>query len=281
MTGELVDNAYGKAQIRLVAVRRGAQRHGLADLTIDVRFTGDYEAAYRDGDNARVYPTDSMKNSAYALARRHGVGEIERFAARLAEHYFARPTPPADVEVTIRERPWSRIEIEGRPHGHAFVAGGSERRLARVKRDGAGEVCEAGLEELVVLKTTGSAFAGFPRDELTTLGETDDRILATAIDATWRYGEPLERYDVARAAARRALLTTFAEHASLSVQHTLHALGVAVLDGVPEIDEIHLRLPNRHHWLVDLAPFGLDNANEIFVATSEPFGVIEGTLRRT
>jgi urate oxidase len=280
MAAELTSNAYGKSQVRLVAVRRGAQRHELADLTVDVRFTGDYESAYRDGDNANVYPTDSMKNSVYALARRHGVGEIERFAASLAEHYLSRPTPPAGVEVTIRERPWSRIEIEGRPHGHAFVAGGGERRVARATRDAGGERCEAGVEGLVVLRTTGSAFAGFPRDEYTTLAETDDRILATAIDATWRYGEPLERYDVAYAAARRTLLATFAEHASLSVQHTLHALGEAVLDGVPEIAAIHLRLPNLHHWRVDLAPFALDNPDQIYVATSEPFGVIEGTLRR-
>ena len=280
MGARLTSNAYGKSQVRLVAVQRGADRHELADLVVDVRFTGDYETAYRDGDNARVYPTDSMKNSVYALAREHGVGEIERFASRLAAHFLARPTPPAGVEVTIRERPWSRIAIDGRPHRHAFVAGGGERRLARVVEDAAGERHEAGVEELVVLKTTGSAFVGFPRDGYTTLDEADDRILATAIDATWRYAAPLERYDVAFAAARRLLLTTFAEHASLSVQHTLHALGEAVLDGVPEIDEIRLRLPNRHHWRVDLEPFGLDNPNLVFVATSEPFGVIEGTLRR-
>jgi len=279
MTIELAENRYGKSAVRLVTVARGADRHDLADLTVEIVFRGDYEAAYRDGDNSAVYPTDSMKNSVYALAR-DGVAPIDRFALRLAEPYLSRPTPPESVEVTVRERPWSRIEVEGRPHRHAFVAGGGERRVARVTARPGEARHAAGIDDLTVLKTTGSAFAGFPRDRYTTLAETDDRIFATAVEALWRYAAPPERPDVVFAAARRLLLESFAEHESRSVQHTLHAMGESVLESIPEIDEIRLRMPNKHHWRVDLEPFGLDNPNLVYVATAAPYGLIEGTLRR-
>jgi urate oxidase len=279
----LIDHRYGKSAVRLVAVARGGDRHELADLTVDVRFTGDYEAAHRDGDNARVYPTDSMKNSVYLVARREGVGEIETFAQALARHFLARRPAPAGVEVTIGARPWNRIEIGGRPHPHAFVAGASERRTARVEADAAGERVAAGVEELVLLKTTGSGFAGFPRDETTTLAETDERILATAVEADWRYSAgaaDAASWGTLWRSVRRALVETFAEQDSRSVQHTLHALGERVLDDVAEVEQIRLRLPNRHHLRIDLEPFGLDNPNLVFVATAEPYGVIEATLGR-
>jgi len=279
MTIELAENRYGKSAVRLVSVARGADRHDLADLTVEIAFQVNYEAAYRDGDNAAVYPTDSMKNSVYALAR-EGVASIDRFALKLAEHYLSRPTSPTSVEVTVRERPWRRIEVEGRPHRHAFVAGGGERRVARVEARAGAARHAAGIDDLTVLKTTGSAFAGFPRDSYTTLAETDDRIFATAVEALWSYSALPERPDVVFAAARRLLLESFAEHESRSVQHTLHAMGESVLESIPEIDEIRLRMPNKHHWRVDLEPFGLDNPNLVFVAVAEPFGLIEGTLRR-
>jgi urate oxidase len=143
-----------------------------------------------------------------------------------------------------------------------------------------GERVEAGLADLDVLKTTGSAFAGFPRDAYTTLAETGDRILATAIEARWTYTGAAHDWEASWAAARRLLCEVFAEHDSRSVQHTLYAMGERVLAGLPAVEEIHLRLPNRHHLLADLAPFGLDNPNLVFVATSEPYGLIEATLRR-
>jgi urate oxidase len=284
----LADNRYGKAEVRLVVVARGtaeAPRHELRDLTVDVRLRGDFEAAHRAGDNARVYPTDSMKNSVYLLARRHGVEEIEEFGLRLARHLLGRATTPAQVEVSIAERPWSRIEAGGRPHPHAFVAGGGERRLARVEADAAGERVEAGIADLLVLKTTGSAFTGFPRDETTTLAETEDRILATAVEARWSYSRGDSGAEIDWGGqwreARRTLLETFATHdESRSVQHTLWAMGERVLERLDAVERISLVLPNRHHLRVDLAPFGLDNPNLVFVAPSEPYGVIEATLER-
>ena len=280
MTIRLAANRYGKSSVRLVTVARGAERHELKDLTVDVAFSGDFETAHRDGDNAAVYPTDSMKNSVYALARRRGVGEIEEFALELARHFRTREPAPAAVEVSVAERLWSRIDCDGRPHAHAFVAGGQERRTARVAADADGERVDAGLADLLVLKTTGSAFAGFPRDAYTTLAETDDRILATSIEARWTYAAANLDWGAAWSTVRRLLCETFAGHDSRSVQHTLWAMGERVLSGVAEIVEIRLRLPNRHHLLADLAPFGLDNPNLVFVATGEPYGLIEATLRR-
>lgn len=280
MSVRLTESHYGKARVRLVAVERGAERHELADWTVDIRFGGDYERAHREGDNAGVYPTDSMKNSVYALARDHAAEGPERFALRLACHFLTRPARPAAVEIAIEARPWRRIEVGGAPHPHAFVAGSEERRLTRVAADGEQESIESGVRDLVVLKTTGSAFAGFPRDEYTTLAETGDRILATAIEAVWRYDRAPRDFDAAHERARRGLLETFAGHESRSVQHTLYAMGERVLEELPEAGEIRLRLPNRHHWRADLAPFGRDNPNLVFVATAEPYGLIEGTLSR-
>ena len=283
MPATLSENRYGKAAVRLVAVDRSAPGgHALKDLTVSIALRGDFEAAHRDGDNALVYPTDSMKNSVYILARRHGVGEIESFAGLLADHLLARATAPDEVEIEILERPWARIEEGGRPHPYAFVEAGTERRAARLvaKRDGARELA-AGVDDLLVLKTTDSAFAGFPRDETTTLPETGDRIFATAIEARWRYARPPADFGAAFRAGRRALLETFAAHQSLSVQHTLFAMGERLLAEVAEVDEVRLRLPNRHHLLANLAPFGLDNPNLVFVATSEPFGDIRGVIQRS
>lgn len=277
----LADSRYGKSTVRLVAVDRSGDTHRLKDLTVEIAFRGDYEAAHVAGDNRHVYPTDSMKNSVYILARKHGVGEIEEFAARLARHYLSRPTPPRRVEIEIQEHPWNRLEVAGEAHPHAFSSGGAERRIARCELDQEGrESFAAGIEGLMVLKTTGSGFESFPRDECTTLPETADRIFATVIEASWRYVARPRDFGAAHAVVRQHLLEAFALHDSRSVQHTLFAMGERVLAHVPEIDEIELRLPNRHHLLANLQPFGLDNPNLVFVATSEPFGDIRGVVRR-
>jgi urate oxidase len=164
-------------------------------------------------------------------------------------------------------------------HDHAFVRQGCENRTAQVRCDRQEAQIRAGIAGLLVLKTAGSAFAGFMRDGFTTLKETRDRVLATSLTATWRY-DAGTAYGPAWHAVRRTLLETFAGHQSESVQHTLHAMGRAVLDTLPDIADIHIVMPNRHHIPVDLEPFGLENRNEIFVATDAPYGLIEATLRR-
>lgn len=271
-------NRYGKSRIRLVKVRRAKDPHELVDLTIDVQLEGAFDAVYADGDNRSCLPTDTMKNTVYALARQDPIAHVESFALRLAEHFSAKPAV-SRVRISALEHRWERLVAEGRPHPHAFIQPGVEHWTAVITRDATGAAVTAGLANLVVLKTTESAFSGFPRDEYTTLPDTEDRVLATSVTASWTYRPGTTDFG-ARTRIRQRILETFAVHESRSVQHTLYAMAEAALDACDEVSEVSLTMPNRHHLLVDLAPFGLDNPNEIFVATDQPFGLIEATVKR-
>jgi urate oxidase len=279
MPVKLIENGYGKQAVRLVTVRRRADLHELQDVTVGIRFEGDFAAAYTEGDNQGVFPTDTMKNTVYALAAEHPFDDIEDFGLALTDHFLNSSPRASSVRVDLTEHLWEPIETRGAVHPHAFRQAGSERRIAEVIRDRQGARVLAGLEDLVVMKTAKSAFEGFPRDRYTTLPETADRILATAVRATWRYSRPHVAWGRLWREVRQVLLETFAEHDSRSVQHTLYAMGEAVLETV-DVEEIHLVMPNRHHIPMDLRPFGMENRNEIFVATPEPYGLIEGTVRR-
>lgn len=276
----LTGNAYGKQAIRLVTVRRHPDRHELKDVTVAIRFEGDFLAAYAAGDNQGVLPTDTMKNTVYALAAGHSFDDVEDFGLALGDHFLSRNPRAASVGVELTEHLWEPIPAGGAAHPHAFRQAGSERRTAAVTRDRQSVRVVAGIGDLVVMKTAGSAFEGFPRDSFTTLREASDRILATAVRATWRYSRPDVAFGPLWHEVRRILLETFAGHDSRSVQHTLYAMGEAVLEKAPDVEEIHLSMPNRHHLPVDLTPFGLENRNEVFVASPEPYGLIEGTVRR-
>jgi urate oxidase len=289
MPAVLTEHAYGKSGIRLTRVTRLPDRHEVRELTVEVRLEGEFEASYTRGDNSRVIATDSMKNIVYALAHGRPAEPLEDFAAALAGHFTGEYPHVRSARVRIVERPWRRISVEGREHPHAFQGGDGETRTAAVTvtvtvtsgRDGRRAEVEAGLDGLHVLKTARSAFTGFVRDRYTTLPESTDRIFATEVHARWRYanGAGVD-WDDAHRRVRRALLETFADHDSLSVQQTLHAMAEAALAAVAEVDEIALSLPNKHRILVDLERFGRSNVNEIFVATDEPFGWITGTVRR-
>ena len=274
----LAETAYGKCGVRLVQVTRPGDRHTLKDLTVAVRFEGDYGASYA-GDNADVLPTDTMKNTVYALAGRGRIDEPEAFGLSLAEHFLEHNRHLRRVTIDLTEHLWGRATAGEKEHGQAFVRQGPETRTAQVRLDRQEAQIRAGVADLVVLKSSGSAFAGFLRDEFTTLAETRDRVLATALTATWRY-DAGTAYGPAWHAVRRTLIETFANHQSESVQHTLHAMGRGVLDAIPDVGDIHIVMPNRHHLPVDLTPFGLENRNEVFVATEQPFGLIQATLRR-
>jgi urate oxidase len=267
-------NRYGKSRVRLVKVRRPPRDapHELVDLTIDVQLEGAFDAVYVDGDNAPCVATDTMKNTVYALARQDPIAHVEAFAGRLADHFMTKPAV-ACVRISAVEHRWERIGA------HAFVQPGGEQWTAVVTRDAKGSSVVAGLANLVVLKTTDSAFSGFPRDAYTTLAETEDRLLATSVTASWQYRAGATGF-AARERIRAALVDTFAAHESRSVQHTLYAMAEAALGSCADVEDITLTMPNRHHLLVDLSRFGLDNPNEIFVATDQPFGLIEATVRR-
>ena len=280
MTAALSWNRYGKSRIRLVKVRRDRDLHAIVDLTLDVQLEGAFDAVYIDGDNRSCLATDTMKNTVYALARRDPIDHVEAFALRLAEYFIAKP-PVSRVTISVVEHPWSRVSPGGTSaHPHAFVQASAGEWTASVTRDARGAEIASGLTNLVVLKTTDSAFSGFPRDQYTTLPDTDDRILATSMTVSWKYRPGTTDFSV-RDTIRATLIDTFASHMSLSVQHTLYAMGNAALAACADITDITLTLPNRHHLLVDLQPFGLDNPNEVFVATDQPYGLIEATITRT
>jgi urate oxidase len=276
----LAETAYGKSSVRLVKVSRRGDRHDLKDLTVAIRFEGDYDQSYTEGDNSGVLPTDTMKNTVYALAASHAVEEPERLGVLLGEHFLERNPRVHRVRIDLTEHPWGRIPIGNRAHGQAFVQQGGESRSSTIQAERGRLTVGAGLNDLVILKSSRSSFTGFIRDGYTTLPETGDRILATSLTATWQYREPDVDFGSTWRAVRQTLLEAFAEHDSKSVQHTLHAMGQAVLDNVDVVKAIRLVMPNKHHVPVDLSRFGLENRNEIFVPTDEPYGLIEATLVR-
>jgi urate oxidase len=269
--GVLGRNQYGKAETHLVRVYRDGDVHALRDLTVSVALAGDLDAVHLSGDNTNVLPTDTQKNTIYAFAREAPVGACEAFALRLAEHFVAGPIATARVEVV--EAAWERVGP------HSFVGGSAERRFAAAVATAGSQHVLSGIEELVLLNSTGSEFHGFERDRYTTLAETRDRVLATAVKARWRHSGEAD-WDVSYGAARAALISAFADTHSLSLQQTLYAMGEAVIAAADTVAEVRLSLPNRHHFVVDLSPFGLANSNEVFHADDRPYGLIEGAVLR-
>jgi urate oxidase len=278
---ELGANRYGKSSIRLVKVVRGADRHQVRDLTVSISLEGEFASSYTEGDNSAVVATDTMKNTTYAFAREHLVGPIEAFGLVLARHFAAFDQVGA-ATASIDEHRWVRMPTDEGAADDAFVRSGDFTRTAVVTVTPSGVRIEAGIRDLAVMKTGRSAFRGFPRDEYTTLADTDDRIMATLLTAAWTYGEAVHDadFDALFDAIGASILDVFADHDSESVQASIWIVGRAVLERHPEVESIRLTLPNLHHWLVDLSPFGQPNAGEIFVATREPFGLIEATVRR-
>ncbi|WP_182879109.1 factor-independent urate hydroxylase [Microbispora sp. H10949] len=277
-------NRYGKAETRVVRVTRHGDAHRIKDLTVSTALSGDLAEVHLSGDNSAVLPTDSQKNTVFAFAKRHGVGAIEDFALLLARHFVDSQPAIHHARVAVEEHVWERNGA----FGHSFVRSGREVRTCVAHHDGTGSWVVSGLRDLVVLNTTDSEFRGFAKDEYTTLPETGDRVLATAVDVSWRHadvsrdGSPdvSPDWDKAYEKARAALLTAFADTYSLSLQQTLYAMGTRVLAECPGICEVRLSLPNRHHFLVDLAPFGLPNDGEVFFAADRPYGLIEGAVLR-
>jgi len=281
--GEIVlsQSDYGKSGVRLVKVKRDTDRHELWDLDVAVALEGDFEAAHVDGDNSKLLATDTMRNTIYALAKDHLTGSIEGFGLALVDHFLEAGPTVGRVRVRITEFPWNRIEVDGRGHEHSFVRGAGERTATVTGDEGGGRRVEAGIDNLLVMKTTQSGWEGFLHERFTTLPETNDRILATVVTANWAYNSTDLDFERLWRGVRDRILTTFTDHYSPSVQNTLYRIGRAVLEGSPEVRRIRLSFPNKHHIPFDLSRFGIENDNEIFRATSEPYGLIEGTVERT
>jgi urate oxidase len=282
MPVRLGDNSYGKSEIRLVKVTRHPDRHDVHEVHVDVALEGDFDALHVRGDNTGALATDTMRNTVYALAKDQLHDDVEAFGQALVRHFLEVGPTVSRVRIHLVEHPWSRIEVGGRPHEHAFQRGAGGTRVAWVTGSAAGTHVDAGIDELLVLKTTASGWENFLRERYTSLPETSDRILATRVSARWSYGErAVVAWTPAWEGVRRRILETFTDHYSPSVQFTLYRMGEAVLEAQPEIDRIRFSMPNKHHLLYDLSRFGMENRNEIFHASLEPYGLIEGTVERT
>jgi len=280
----LGQNQYGKAETRVVRIVRDGATHHIKDLNVSVSLSGDMTEVHYSGSNATVLPTDTTKNTVYAFAKEHGIDSAEEFGILLARHFVSSQETIHQARVRIEEFAWERIANGGEGE-HSFVRKGQETRLTQVTFDGSSWEVISGLKDLTVLNSTNSEFWGYVKDKYTTLPEAYDRILATDVTARWRVnwsGEEGEMPDwqESYAETKRHILEAFAETYSLSLQQTLYAMGARVVEHRPEIDEIRFSLPNKHHFLVDLKPFGLKNDNEVYFAADRPYGLIEATILR-
>jgi urate oxidase len=275
-------NQYGKAENRVVRIYRDTDRHEIRDLNVSTSLRGDFSAAHLVGDQARVLPTDTQKQTVYAFAKQIGIGEIEDFALALGRHFVNDVDPVEGCRIEIDEYAWERVSIDGREHDHTWVRKGQETRTTILTIEGKGgpEHLVSGLKDLIVLKSTGSEFRDFLVDEYTTLIPTTDRIMATSLVARWRYLGTEIDWAAAYRSIRQLLLERFAEVHSLALQQTLYEMGRAVLEAHDEVAEIKFSAPNRHHFVYDLSPFGLENPNEVFHADDRPYGLIQATVQR-
>ena len=273
-------NQYGKAENHLVRIYRDTPRHEIHDVNVSTCLRGDFSAAYLTGDQSDVLPTDSQKQTAYAYAKEKGLHSIEDYGLALARHFVEDIDPVDGARVDVEEYAWERAIVDGAEHDHTWVRKGQEVRTAAITVDGDGEWVIGGLKDLVVLKSTGSEFAGFLTDPYTVLAPTHDRVMATSLVAQWRFTTTEIDWDSTYADVKKELVKQFAIVQSRALQQTLYEMGRAVLENHPPIAEIRLSAPNKHHFVYDLAQFGLENDNEVFHADDRPYGLIQATVTR-
>lgn len=272
-------NSYGKAGNHLFKVVRATDRHEVRDYRVDVALTGDYDAVHSDGDNTGAMATDTMRNTVYAVASQTSFDSPERYGLELVGYLLTQPRVTG-AKVSVVEQRWDRIVVDGRPHDHAFTKAAGGKHTAVVTGAGEQRAVTAGVDDLHVLKTTNSGWSNFLEGGYRTLKDTDDRILATSITATWDYREPSGDFGTWWDGVNEQIARTFTDHFSPSVQNTIWRMGQAILQRFEQIERVSFTLPNKHHLLYDLAPFGLDNDREIYWVTVEPYGRIQATVER-
>ncbi|MFR9766794.1 factor-independent urate hydroxylase [Nocardia sp. SC052] len=287
LTGPIVltDHRYGKAENRVVRIHRQSARHEIRDVNVSTVLRGDFAAAYVAGDQAKVLPTDSQKQTAYAFAKRPGLRAIEDYALALADHFVAEIEPVRSARIEVDEYAWQRVTVDGVEHDHTWVRQGPEVRTAAVTVAGKGAERRAwvvgGVKDLTILKSTGSEFADFLNDEFTVLAPTRDRMLATSLIAEWRFASSAGiDWDEVYTGVRARLVETFATLHSKALQQTLFEMGKAALTAYPVLAEIRLAAPNKHHFDYDLGRFGIENHGEVYHADDRPYGLIHATVAR-
>jgi len=273
-------NAYGKNAVNLSKIIRHADHHEFRQISVNVSLQGDFETTHTEGDNSKVLPTDTQKNTVYALAKEHFVSSIEAFGLYLANHFVSNNPSVHQATIEITEHLWGRMSFEDAEHPHAYTSAGPEKHTAVITQKGKDVQVVSGIADLLILKTTDSGFENYIKDKFTTLKETSDRIFCTQCEVSWLYSRLPADFNEWYQNIRTTLLRTFAWHKSLSVQQTLFAMGEAVLKQYDSVQEISLAMPNKHHIPFNLEQFGMTNSNEIFIATDEPYGYITGTITR-
>ncbi len=292
----LGQNQYGKAENRVVKIIRDGDTHHIKDLNVSVALSGDMDDVHYSGSNSNVLPTDTTKNTVFAFAKEHGISSAEQFGIHLARHFVTSQEAIHRTRIRIEEYSWERIatsDANSRFIGadevqHSFVRKGQELRTAQITFDGDHFEVLSGLKDLTVLNSTNSEFWGYLKDRYTTLKEDYDRILATEVAAVWRHtwsGEDqrMPQWEKSYAETKKHMLQAFAETYSLSLQQTLYQMGARVINSRAEIEEIRFSMPNKHHFRVDLEPFGLKNDasdGAVYYAADRPYGLIEATVLR-
>ncbi|MFG2894887.1 factor-independent urate hydroxylase [Streptomyces sp. NPDC048248] len=289
----LGQNQYGKAENRVVRITRDGDTHHIKDLNVSVALSGDLEEVHLSGSNANCLPTDTTKNTVYAFAKEHGIESAEQFGIHLARHFVTSQEPIKKARIRIEEYAWERIAtsdgnsrfIGSDEVKHSFARKGQETRLTEITYDGESWQVISGLKDLVVMNSTNSEFWGYIKDKYTTLKEAYDRILATEVSSRWRFNwtddeQRMPNWERSYEQVKKHMLQAFAETYSLSLQQTLYQMGSRIINNRSEVDEIRFSLPNKHHFLVDLEPFGLKNDNEVYYAADRPYGLIEATVLR-
>jgi len=277
---KLGKNAYGKNAVNLSRIVRYPDHNEFRQVSVNVSLQGDFETAHTVGDNSKILPTDTQKNTVYALAKQHFTGSIEDFGKQLSQHFFSNNEQVSLVTVDITEHLYSRMSFDGVAHPSSFIGSGAETHTALIIQDAAGITVSSGISNLLIVKTADSGFENYIRDQYTSLKETSDRILATQCEVDWIYSSDELDYNSHFELIRLEMLRVFSDHKSLSLQQTMYAMGVAVLEKDETVKEISFKMPNKHHILFNLEQFGIDNGNEIFVATDEPYGYITATIVR-
>ena len=277
---KLGNNTYGKNAVNISKIIRHKDYHEFRQLSVSIALQGDFETAHTEGDNTKILPTDTQKNTVYVLAKKHLTGSIEDFGIVLSNHFLNNNKQLSSARIDITEHLYHRLAFNGKEHPCTIISSGNEKRTTVIEQDRNRVTVTSGIKDLLILKTTDSAFKDYIKDPYTTLKETDDRIMATQFTAEWIYTSHQLNFSELYTNIRSSLLKTFSDHKSLSVQHTLYAMGEQVLKSFDTVKEISLVMPNKHHILFNLEQFGLENSNEIFIATDEPFGYITGTVTR-
>jgi urate oxidase len=250
------------------------------ELSLQVMLTGDFARVYTHADNTLAVATDTIKNIVNVVARENLALDTEPFCVAIAQRFLKEYPQVGTVTVDALETKWVRLAVDGVPHAHSFVLDNNGKNSAKVHATRQDIAMASGLSGFTFMKTTASGWDRFVQDEYTTLPETRDRMCATAMDATWRWQSAPANYPAANARIIETMLKVFATTYSESVQDSLYRMGTAALAAVPELIDITLACPNKHYLLINLAPFKMDNDNQVFLPTDEPHGQIECTVGR-